>query len=58
MTNYDRIRSISVERMAVTLARNCYASDHCELCPFDGKGKCPGSVTKSWLKWLLSEVEE
>lgn len=57
MTNYDRIKQMSIEKMAIAL-----------MCPaeydldFNKKEKCQGEMNrncyKCTLQWLESEVEE
>ena len=56
MTNYDRIKAMSVEEMAQLLCNcsdcgngRCYGNDLCT----QGDGACNGLV-----KWLEQEVEE
>ena len=55
-TNYDRIRSMSVKRLADFLndISNCEIND-CRFCPLNVTGACN---YKSIKKWLLSEVSD
>lgn len=58
MTNYERIKAMSVEEMAVLLEKITYASSdlggcwHCEMCPI---GLIDG--TCDIRRWLESEVD-
>lgn len=61
MTNYERIKVMSIERMAIMLADeiqpgDCYGCDKCRDCcpPYRLNDPC----TDGWLKWLESEVSE
>ena len=62
MTNYERIKEMSVEEMA-TAIYNGISSDPCDYCKFHN-GNCNGvpcheiSNTEIISKWLNSEVEE
>ncbi len=67
MTNYEKIRAMSVEEMAAVLANedkivfSYCSSEHCEhypeddlLCSGQGENKCVAAV----LHWLNSEAED
>ncbi len=56
-TNFDRIKNMSIEEMAVAIDKltcNCVSSDGCEDCPiYNGGHYCrPQDI----MKWLESEV--
>ena len=60
MTNYERIKNMSVEEMAVMLADeiphgDCYGCDKCDYShsPYRLNDGCQDG----WLEWLESEVD-
>lgn len=57
MTNFEKIKSMSIEEMAEFLddyfGEMCGAVDNCGCCPFFSETGCEGSTRK----WLESEVE-
>lgn len=61
MTNFERIKNMSVEKMAKLIddvAVCCFQNANCENCPIycsGAKGYCNISIISKWLK---SEVEE
>ena len=57
MTNYEKIKAMSVEEMAIFLYRN--VAD-CEMCPAMKSCKASSELTckERLLEWLKSEVEE
>lgn len=63
-TNFDRIRAMSVEKMAELLSVACDGdlivdicdSSYCDECSEECV-KCSGNCKKAILKWLESEVE-
>lgn len=61
MTNYDRIKSMSVEEMAKIICK----SENCEkICVFSKDGKCNAFGTNASIcvegckQWLLQEVSD
>lgn len=55
MTRYDRIKSMSVEKMATELLCSClYCAYTTDECLKDRNADCKSGV----IKWLNSEVEE
>lgn len=62
MTNYERIKSMSVEEMATAIL-NGISSDPCDYCDY-GNCDCNGEPCKNKAddeiiqEWLESEVEE
>ena len=59
-TNYDRIRNMNIEEMAVMLADeiphgDCYGCDKCFR--MDGPYRLGDACNDAWLKWLESEVD-
>lgn len=58
ITNYDRIRAMSVEEMAEFM--NCGAcppgKDVSELCHDEDGGSVPDMCNLCWLNWLKQEV--
>lgn len=62
MTNYERIKSMSVEEMATAIL-NGISSDQCDYCNYSN-GYCNGERCKNKAdeeivqEWLESEVEE
>ena len=61
MTNYDRIKQMSIEEMAKMLANeiphgDCYGCYKCYGChsPYRLNDECQDG----WLEWLESEVED
>lgn len=62
MTNYERIKAMSVEEMARAITDGI-SSDPCDYCPYDVTVctgvQCNGnSDIVTVAKWLCSEVEE
>lgn len=56
MTNYERIKAMSLEEMADFLCGFCRVSERCEDCPLEGI--CPHSGESFWWElWLLGESE-
>lgn len=56
MTNYERIKGMSVEEMAVVLSKMCKIAEDCQHCPF--YENCHESETDyAWEQWLESEAE-
>ncbi len=54
MTNYEKIKAMSVEEMAKALC-DYYNIDYCVNCPaFNTEGK----YTECAIKWLESEADE
>lgn len=61
MTNYDRIKQMSIEEMARAISscgecNYCVAQDRCDSLPLDVIATVPCSVLTR--QWLESEVEE
>lgn len=54
MTNYEKIKSMSVEEMAEFMYENCL----CACCPYCDGGLCHCDCKDGHKKWLESEVEE
>lgn len=60
MTNYERIKNMSVEEMAIILERNVDCEKFCAFTK-DGKCDCAGGLDKCVIgvkQWLETEVEE
>lgn len=62
MTNYERIKKMSVEEMARAITDGI-SSDPCDYCPYDITAcigiQCAGNPdVVAVVKWLNSEVEE
>ena len=56
MTNYERIKGMSVEEMAVMLSKMCTIAEDCPHCPF--YDDCPeGETDYIWEQWLEQEAE-
>ena len=58
MTNYEKIKAMSVEEMAELLRCFCLNSVCCDDCPLDGI--CPSACCEfkhTWKNWLESEVD-
>lgn len=57
MTNYERIKNMSVEELAYLLSRiaYCCATKNSNLCPLSAAESCREDGIKIWLE---SEVEE
>lgn len=63
MTNFEKIKNMSVEE----LAAKCYSSSYCSTCPIwdfcmykmhnDDRAQVLDCLT-AWREWLKSEVEE
>ena len=63
MTNFDKIKNMSVEELADTMANAMVDCDSCPICEFCALRKNDTtqefvSCSKSWEQWLKSEVEE
>ena len=61
MTNYDRIKAMSVEEMAVMIADeiphgDCYGCGRCHI-KFDEPYRLSDGCQDAWLSWLESEVD-
>lgn len=59
MTNFEKIKNMSVEELAHTMnivISNCYK---CPICEFCKKNNCRNCRTcqSTWEKWLESEVK-
>lgn len=58
MTNYDRIKQMSIEEMATMLENSCFDCSYCLACNFCNESfkdeKCSDIVKK----WLEQEVEK
>lgn len=62
MTNYEKIKAMSVEEMAALLndaTAACSLSEKCDMCPFEKVQEDFSLCTKITLhRWLLQEAEE
>jgi hypothetical protein len=60
ITNYDRIRAMSVEEMAEFFTQGYYNGPkfYCPVQPVIGEGQCAmrSDCRKCWLDWLREEV--
>lgn len=61
MTNYERIKDMTVEEMAKMIANeiphgDCYNCDRCE--PIEKPLRLDSYCEDAWLSWLESEAEE
>lgn len=55
MTNYERIKSMTVEEMAMSI----YSRDHCLTCPLFPGCKVSGvNCLEEIEKWLMQEVDK
>ena len=62
MTNYERIKDMSIEEMAVMIADeiphgDCYGCGRCHI-KFDEPYRLNDGCQDAWLEWLESEVSE
>lgn len=63
MTNYEKIKQMSVEEMAKVIGE-CVSSDPCDYCPHNNNEYCNGipcsgkDNSEIIAEWLNSEVEE
>lgn len=57
LTNADRIRAMSDEKLAYILGKFCKGMAYCIVCPLYGSG-CPMSSNfNDWIKWLQQPIE-
>ena len=55
MTNYEKIKNMSVEEMAETCLKICESAETCSNCPFTKD--CPANESgQTFTKWLESEA--
>lgn len=58
MTNFERIKTMSVEKLAIELdeiTATCIHIKDCKNCPFDKKNT---SCEKKFISWLKTESKE
>lgn len=56
MTNYDRIKAMSIEKMA-TFLKDIYNCP-CKFCGLYDDADCAGKCEQGHIKWLKQEVSE
>lgn len=60
MTNFDKIKQMSVEEMAELISEGLSRIEICPYCKHDGKPECriDGACKDAHLKWLESESDQ
>jgi hypothetical protein len=58
MTNYEKIKSMSIEEMAYFIDKLNYINGICEHCEYQYKDCSTISCISALEQWLKSEVEE